>query len=376
MSLGKDLQTIRNEKKLTLEEIFNAIKIPVSILQSIEEDTLLSQNKENKTYLRSYIRSYAKELRIPDKVMVDALNAFEKGKYDHDILRALKPDATFDSFSIKKEKVAIDNSKSNDETSSKASTKNSDSEDLKENSPTKENTPVSKKMKPTPSVDTVDWADMSRKLYAVKTGPKSWIVAFLFTIIVVILALTYIFRAEISSFFTSTEPVELVENPAPEENNPNDEVSPPDATQRDLVAEIPNVINPAESDQPLAPYFTPFTTLPETLTVAVYAAFDKLEPVRITSDLNQRTNPFWLNQGDAHFHSFIDSLQVRGQYGRMILMFNGHVIENFRQNFFDIELNAVVLTRNILSDPKYLANPGDFPFDFALPDSIIYPFSY
>ena len=40
MSLGSDLETIRKEKNLSLEDIFEVTKIPVHTLISIEKDTL------------------------------------------------------------------------------------------------------------------------------------------------------------------------------------------------------------------------------------------------------------------------------------------------------------------------------------------------
>ncbi|HCI71511.1 MAG TPA: hypothetical protein DHV30_13330, partial [Balneola sp.] len=62
MSLGSDLETIRKEKNLSLEDIFEVTKIPVHTLISIEKDTLFKSSSESKTYLRSFVRSYAKAL--------------------------------------------------------------------------------------------------------------------------------------------------------------------------------------------------------------------------------------------------------------------------------------------------------------------------
>ncbi|HBQ61517.1 MAG TPA: DUF4115 domain-containing protein, partial [Balneolaceae bacterium] len=74
MSLGKDLASIRKSKNLTLEDVQNAIKIPHDILDSIEDDSIFSDPNRNKTYLRSFVRSYAKLLKIDDEDIVEALD--------------------------------------------------------------------------------------------------------------------------------------------------------------------------------------------------------------------------------------------------------------------------------------------------------------
>ena len=73
MSLGKDLATIRKGLGLTLEEIQNAIKIPTHILKSIEDDSIYDSEEHNTTYIRSFIRSYARGLKIDDDKVVAAL---------------------------------------------------------------------------------------------------------------------------------------------------------------------------------------------------------------------------------------------------------------------------------------------------------------
>ncbi|HBQ61515.1 MAG TPA: hypothetical protein DD671_18375, partial [Balneolaceae bacterium] len=102
-----------------------------------------------------------------------------------------------------------------------------------------------------------------------------------------------------------------------------------------------------------------------------------LEPVRVTSDLNWRTNPFWMEEGEAYNFDFSDTLLVRGQYSRLLLLFNGHVIENPRQNNFSSSFNSILLTREVLDQPRYLAPPPEeFPLEIGAPDSTIYRIRY
>src|SRR5699024_4061037 len=38
--------------------------------------------------------------------------------------------------------------------------------------------------------------------------------------------------------------------------------------------------------------------LADTLTVVVYAAYDKLEPIRVYTDIFDELNPYWIDQGE------------------------------------------------------------------------------
>ena len=101
-------------------------------------------------------------------------------------------------------------------------------------------------------------------------------------------------------------------------------------------------------------------TLADTLELVIYAAYDKLEPVRVYTDVIGSLNPYWLEQGDAYIFEFVNTARIRGQYSRMVLMLNGHVIQNFRQRFLDPESGMIELTRDIFEgDNKWLQPPPD-----------------
>lgn len=161
----------------------------------------------------------------------------------------------------------------------------------------------------------------------------------------------FFFREEIFGFFETgtAEAIEPVENnfPTLPEATPEVDtlsVTPPLQAPDQGTTEVVNQAPVLQSSN--------LDTQIDTLTLAVYAAFDKLEPVRVTSDLNWRTNPFWMEQGEAFNFDFNDSLLVRGQYSRMLLLFNGHVIDNHRQ-YYDPENESLVITRSILNDSGY-----------------------
>lgn len=359
MSLGSDLETIRKEKNLSLEDIFEITKIPVHTLNSIEKDTLFKSSNESKTYLRSFVRSYAKALKISDAHILTALESTENDTYDNDLIKLRNPETLSEAYSLKKDKVEVDTEKSNEPEESKADTyqeeiDSSDEKIIHEEPKTSR-----------PTVDTVNWADMSKKVYASPANTKIGLVLIIVLIIGTLGTTGYFYGEDLISMFSSnevSEPPNSTQNPAV--SNQDIPVIPGDST---VVSDDPQSNNSLNNSDN--------TVLPETLTVVLYAAYDKLEPVRVTSDFNNRTNPFWMDQGEAYYFDFADSLRIRGQYSRFLLMYNGNVINNPRQNFFDPAFDSIVLTREILSAPEYQQNSTEnFPpnLGVAAPDSIIY----
>src|SRR6056297_2691190 len=97
-SLGRDLAHIRKEQELSLEDIYETTKIPVRILRSIEDDSIFDDFENNATYIRSYVRSYAKALPIDEKQIIYALDKVAKNDYSGSLQSLLKdtPKKTFE----------------------------------------------------------------------------------------------------------------------------------------------------------------------------------------------------------------------------------------------------------------------------------------
>lgn len=350
MSLGKDLAFIRKKQNLSLEDIQNEIKIPLLTLKSIEDGSIFTDSGETKTYIRSFVRSYAKVLGIEDSEIVQALNELEAGTYSGSLLSdTKKPDEVYHEIDN------IDPEKS--ETEDKEAKKD----------PKSVSGPQRTKPSPATDVHSVNWADMGKRFSSVRQHSNLWVVISFLVILVVALLVTIFYWDSLSSAFSSEEAdepqVETVQPSAPQEGSQI-----PTAENIPAIDEDPETMNRSED----TPDDTPIT-LGDTLTVTVYAAFDKLEPVRVTSDFNWKTNPFWMEQGDAFNFEFGDSLLVDGQYSRMLLLFNGHIIENPRQSYFDETFNAILITRSVLDQPRYLEPaPAEFPLDIGAPDSTEY----
>lgn len=371
MSLGKDLASIRKEQGLTLEEIQSSIKIPLHILKSIENDSIFDHPEHNQTYIRSFIRSYAKALKIEDKDIVDALDSYEAGIYNHDLLES--PDS--DAEPVTEEPTLIN-----------------EGSDEPEFDLTKVTPPEikEKEQKAAPNVENVNWADMGKRFSLQDSGSKvKVVVGGIFIFIVILFGFGYYFWDDIGGWFDFSDP-EIVSNtqgttPPPILDEQEEEPETTNESESGVPTQLPETPptqnTPEEVDSqnnPITGFQTEaITQLGDTLTAIVYAAYDKLEPVRVTSDFNGRTNPFWMEQGQAFKFDFRDSLLVRGQYSRMLLLFNGHVIENPTNEYFDPELNSVLLTRSALESSNYLdPAPAEFPYDVQLPDSVVYRIRY
>ena len=116
---------------------------------------------------------------------------------------------------------------------------------------------------------------------------------------------------------------------------------------------------------------------PDTLQIAVYAAYDKLEPVRIGSDLRESVYPIWVEQGEAYYFDFNQEITIRGQLRRMLILFNNNVIEAPLQRFAGVQANTVRLTRIRLAASEFEEKQElVLPNGVSEPDTIIYAINF
>ncbi|MGN8226231.1 helix-turn-helix domain-containing protein [Gracilimonas sp. BCB1] len=357
MSLGKDLASIRKSQNLSLEDIQNAIKIPLTTLQSIENNSIFSDSGKNKTYVRSFVRSYAKVLKIDDEEIVQALDEVEDGTYSGSLIGESAEEMTEAQFNLDPKDTLPSESPDKDQHS------------FQEPEPKPESTEP-KRTPPAPDEDFINWADMGRKFTTVSKNSRVWLFVLILVIAGSLGTTGYIFWDDLGSFFQN----ETAETEQPTEEPSDQNAIPPapvDSTAITENNETETGETPANANEQTTPADP--IELDDTLTISVYAAYGQLEPIRVTSDLNWRTNPFWMEQGESYYFDFNDTLLVRGQYSRLLLMFNGHVIENPRQNYFNSAFNSIMITRDMLDQPRYLAPPpNEFPLSVGPPDSTVY----
>ncbi len=351
-SLGKDLVKIREHLGFTIQDIQSATKIPLSTLQSIEDDSIFEDSKEIQTYIRSFVRTYGRKLKLDDELVLEALDAVEVGGYNHQLLRDY-PELAPPSFkSPEKEEPKEDI----DDVTQHKEIEESEEEKDPVVPPVKEEPQPSqqKALSDPPSVRNVNWADMGKRFSTNRNNTPVRLIGLGVIIVVVILVIYFIFTND----FFATDDTQIVDTPpVPEETLQEGETGIPlDITE-----------SPAQQPEPTAN-----AELDDILYLTIYAAMDRLEPVRVWSDLKPRVDPYWLEEGTAFNYEFSDTIRVRGQYSRMLLFLNGHRIDNFRQQYFNEEQEAVELTRDLFEDDPKWASPIPFelPPNVAEPDSV------
>lgn len=350
-SLGRDLASVRKQQNLTLEEVQTASKIPMVTLRAIEDDSIFEESEENSTYIRSFVRSYAKVLKIDDERILASLDAVEKNNYKGELFK--EPDEKTEKPEETSAKRKINTEKASGNGTGKQNYRNAPAP---------------------PTVSSVNWADLGKRFIIPENKSRFWVLFLAVLILIIIVGAGVYYYA---GFYSSSDVPKQVENLTTDSRTQSPAQLPVDTDTQ------PTLVN---NDSLQAQSNTPFPNqtisqnnepqvLGDTLSLVVYAAYDKLDPVRITSDLSWRTNPYWMEQGEAYYFDFKDTVLVRGQYSQMLLLLNGHIIENFRQNYFDPSFNSVMLTRSIFENNPVFTQPAplNFPLAVGPPDSIVYP---
>ncbi|WP_445665704.1 helix-turn-helix domain-containing protein [Fodinibius sp. AD559] len=375
-SLGKDLAHIRKEQELSLEDIYEATKIPIRILKSIEDNSIFTNFEENATYIRSYVRSYAKALSIDEKQIIYALNKVEKNDYsgslqslfDEQPKRSFEYDEKGDTADAESEdsKERQDEDMIHDHSPEFQSDQADSSDDSHE---TPKSSPLPKADHP--DVKSVDWADMGRKFQPLKSvRSRTW--AGIFITLLILIAAGFFF------YFYETDPVsnEVTNNsttPPQQEESSEERVS-TDSLQLDIVpsSETNNTTDQQPTNTRDDIPNEAMSTLPDTLSVVLYAAYGRLEPVRVYTDIMDDINPYWIEQGEAIRFNFVNELNIRGQFSRMVLLFNGHPVENIREEFYNSDSRLLEINRSYFeNDPQWLQPaPDSLKIDAPPPSTI------
>lgn len=341
-SLGNDLATIRKQKEVTLEEINDTTKIPVHILEAIENDSIFTDFDENKTYIRGYVRSYGKALKIDEPSIIEALDQFEIGTYSGGLLDTFDleqeeqedPSTNFDfnrdqesEPNQTKEAEEKKQEASKEQPDKKPDSKKQVTPQRKSSSPKKSaRKPGSTTSKPRssdprstpPEVSSVDWADVGRKFRPLDNRSPIWIGAALMVIIIAAVIGYWFYLRSDTGGTDNTQSAETAQNI-------NQPAVVPDSLQLNLTDSTDTMATMESQPAPQA--------LPDTLNLVIYAAYDRLDPVRVSSDVMGSYNPYWIEQGQAVRFEFLNTIRIRGTYNEMELLMNGHPIENFEQQF-------------------------------------------
>lgn len=352
-SLGNDLSRLRKEQDLTLEEVRDQTKISLKVLKSIEDDTIFTDFNENRTYVRSFVRSFAKALGIDNRIIRIALDQTEAGQYQ-DLLQKVDPyqpgeitdDPPFTIPDAQKRKKSRSKGKGKRTTKALSDQRETrhDPQSIKDYS-----------NRDTRPSDSINWADVGQRFKSMENGSKVWLV---------ILAVVLVSGA--SGYYLFYQPSDQPQSPMAADSlaSLEQEISSSDSLQMQMdTATAPATVSSTNNPE----------VLPDTLQLIVYAAQGKLEPVRVKSDLFSETFPYWLEQGTAMRFNFVDSIKIRGQYNRMALIVNGRQIPDFLADFYNKPTQELHIYRQYFEeDPKWNQPvPDSLILDTAEPDTII-----
>ena len=325
-TLSEDLQTCRRRLNISLEDISKNTRVPVSLFASIEDGTFFTDPGFTRTYIRSFARMYGKAIKIDEADIVRALDEDEAEMYSgfmHKkyILGEIEKPIVVPPMPVQRENYE----------KTKPVVAESVATPIPESKPEPQRTPIE-------SDRTVDWADMNSR----RNNPRRSSNSTLYLVIALILILA---AAAVAYFIY----------------NPLDSTSAQNEPQAQVEA-APQVIDPTE-DTSTIQVQEPVQTfrLPDTLKVIVYALNNKLDPVRITSDLKDRVNPYWIEQGAGREFDFKDTLIVRADASRFALIYNGHLINSFNDFRFDDDSLNFRLTRSLLLQRPESQRRGTLP---------------
>jgi hypothetical protein len=341
-NLSEDLIACRQRLKISLEDISKSTRVPVSLFASIENGTFFSDPAFTRTYIRSFTRMYARAIKIEEVDIVRALDEEEAEMYDGFLVEkyiggSSKTKTSTPAVNSPKEivdqpaqiTVPVVTSVEPIPPTPVTPAKQVNAGQTSENQPLR--TPIA-------TDRSVDWADMNAKINQPRRN-SSTPLYLIGALVLIIAAATVIYFM----FF----PIDIGNGEAELINQQQDPV---------VADTIPALPPPPVS-----------VALPDTLNVTIYALRDKLDPIRINSDLQERPNPYWLELGTARRFIFRDTIIFRADPRKFVLIYNGHLISNLAPYRFDEDSINFRFTRNLLLEKTEWATQGNLPDSVRTP---------
>lgn len=331
--LSEDLVAVRKFRKLTVRDIYDATRIPLEVIEEIESGYVFTPEcHRNKTYVRSFVRTYAKALRISENDATVALDLTEKGEYDGFIRRGYLPNADPQVSSAEKPQPVLSKTEPRI-TAERASSMIDYKDEVSRPDPTR---PHNKATPPPPDLKSINWVDMGNKFNTFSRANK-----ILYAIVGGIAAILLVGYLSLKLFGDNAS--------KPENQVPTKEEL--KAVQDSLAAAAADTaaIQLAIVEPPPPP------ALPDTLSVFLFATGDKLEGVRIRTEQTGLIAPYWIEKNHAMKFEFTDAIYIKSQLNRITVIFNGHAIKNLHE--MKRVDGAVVLDRAFFESKKEWLTP-------------------
>lgn len=377
-ALHEDLLAIRKKSSLTQQEVYELTRIPISVIQEIENGSIFTSKSHQLTYIRSYARSYAKALRISNDDIVDSLDKQQSDSYNGELSKRYLGSTTMPA--------ASDTPKSDTEKNRPSDSqrpKKSESEYLPVPGPTSTaganeysrpdpNRIYNQSTPQPPQMESIDWADVGQRISSMRSSSFLYII-----VLVLILFAGGFFTYRYFASDDSTQHVVQDETPIEFQGmlEPAEDTSlpepPPSSTP--LTPPAADSVDQAEVE-PIATPTRPITRItegvPDTIFITLHAALGKLEPVRVTSDINGLRSPYWIEVNQGMRFEFLDNIVIEGQVSRMAVWINGHYFANLLE--YTTGNRTIELSRDILSNyaTMFTTEPTQIPDNIEPPSAV------
>ncbi len=319
--LNEDLTSIRDLRGLTSQDIATKTRIPSTVIREIEAGILFNQPESQRTYVRSFVRNYAKALKIEDIDIVRALDAFYSETGYEGSLRDKYIDGKTEE-EIEKKAIITSTLGALDE--------------FTRPDPTRKHNQTTP---PPPDMTEVNWSGIRASSFTIPVRVLAFGAA---AILVVAILISAVMTKGFGLFAGGEEPVVeqvIPPTPAPVLVTPDSTAIAPGDTSSVNMVQAP---------------------LPETLSILIYAAYDRLEPVRVQTDFSSDVYPYWIERGTAMRFAFKEQISIRGAFPRFVILFNGHLIPD--KESFLVGGNTITLRRSYFESQT--------AFSTAAPDSL------
>ena len=395
--LHDDLVAIRKKRKMSVQDIHDKTRLAMNTIRQIEDGSIF-EAESNKTYTRSYVRTYARGLGMNDNDMIQALDLREGGMYDgflryqytgekppkpaqppaesKPVLPSTPPPTQensadpVDADPSDAKSIPTPGKEPSNPVQSEPSTK-------AEKNPEGNMAPMESKPRvldgstigpgktgpvkirnarhttpPPPTSADVDWSNL--RLNTKRHGKDIPVLPIAGGIIILLLLVFGIFW-----LLNSDSDPDDTTGLTPETGITEER----EATGSEFNEMLADTL---DAPVPPDPSIAAATVLPDTLSVVVYAATGNLEPFRVRSDTFENRRPYWIEQGVGMRIAFVNEMTLTGNFNRMLVLYNDRVITEFDE----IDVNG----ERILRRSQFEDDPSLESFtNTELPDGISEP---
>jgi hypothetical protein len=304
---SSDLRRIREARGISVDDLRNETKIPLTLITAFEETGLFDHPMFNRVYLRSFVRTYAEVVGVVPEEALRGLDEAMAGTYQGSLATAYL--GASEPAALPGDEEFLHDGAS---ASERKETPHDASADA-ESSPS---------MAPAPVGDPSDWASVSPppSSYArssPRAGPsprfRQW--AWIAVGVVALGAVVWFL-------------VRALE--APERG---------DGLARSAADTAVAFETPVETE-PVSPPAT-VATVSDTMQVTIHATHDRAQGIRVRVDDDLR-RPYWIEQGESRTFRATDQVIIERQLDRIRVTVNGREVPPDRRD----EEGRVVITRD------------------------------